>query len=456
MMTVTEAEWQAIQHELETVRTQLAQALAQVTSLTQDLATAQQRIVELEAQKAPPPAFVKANKPEKVKTPRKRRASAHNHARRHETPTQVVAHPITQCPECRGQLSGIHIGRRRQVIELAPPPPVEVIEHQVQRGWCSYCRTWREAPVDLDDQTVGQGRFGVRLTATIATMRVALRLPIRLIQEWLATMYQLRVSVGAIVDLLRRTAQHLQPVAHQIRDRIRASPAAFGDETGWRENGQNGYAWAIGTPEGERYFERHASRAGAVINMILGEDFDGVFTTDFYAGYNDTPGGKHQRCWVHLLRDLHALKEKYPQREEVLTWAAGVRQIYADALAVRQHAAPVRQAQRAHGEQQLHQLGQQYGGDRHHPCAALAKRLLRHQGELLVFLTAPGVDPDNNAAERQVRPLVVARKISGGTRSDVGSHTRMILTSFLATCQAKDRNVFQEFLRLLQSPLPQL
>jgi transposase len=456
MMTVTEADWQAIQQELETLRTQLAQALAQVATLTQELAATQQRIGELEAQKPPPPAFVKANKPEQLKTPRKQRGAEHNRSRRHETPTQVMVHPIAQCPECCGQLSGIHIGRRRQVIELAPPPPVEVIEHQVQRGWCSYCRKWREAPLDVRGQALGQGRLGVRLAATIATMRIALRLPIRLIQLWLAKQHQLRVSVGAIVDVLRRTSQHLQPLAHQVRDRIRASPAAFGDETSWRENGQNGYVWAVGTPEGERYFERHASRAGAVINTLLGEDFDGVFSTDFYGGYNDIPGGKHQRCWVHLLRDLHALKDNFPQRDDVLTWAQAVRQVYVDALAARGLTDAERQTQRAQGEHQIQILGQQYGDVAGHPCRTLAKRLLRHQGELLVFLTVPGVAPDNNAAERQVRPLVVARKISGGSRSARGSQTRMILTSLLATAQAKGHNGFNEFLQLLQCPLPQL
>ena len=81
--------------------------------------------------------------------------------------------------------------------------------------------------------------------------------------------------------------------------------------TGWRENGENGYVWFAGMPTGERYFEYHHSRAGAVINTLLGEDFSGVLGSDFYAGYNDTPGGRHQRCWAHLLRDLHDLKQDH-------------------------------------------------------------------------------------------------------------------------------------------------
>ncbi len=159
---------------------------------------------------------------------------------------------------------------------------------------------------------------------------------------------------------------------------------------------------------------------------------------------------------MHLLRDLHALKATYPQRDEVLAWAAAIRLVYEQAVAVRSADASVRQQQRDQGERRLWDLAQQYAGERSHPCRTLAKRLLRHHGELLVFLTAPGVAPDNNAAERQMRPMVVARKISGGSRSGRGSATHMICASLVATCQAKSLDVFQTFLRLFQSPLPQL
>jgi len=56
---------------------------------------------------------------------------------------------------------------------------------------------------------------------------------------------------------------------------------------------------------------------------------------------------------------------------------------------------------------------------------ALARRLLRHQGEVFAFVRVAGLTADNNAAERMLRPVVVPRKSSGGTRSARGSTTRM-------------------------------
>ena len=89
----------------------------------------------------------------------------------------------------------------------------------------------------------------------IATLREEGRLPIRSIQWYLDTVHQLRLSVGAIVSAIHQTAQRAQPAVAAILDRIRASPVVHADETGWRQNGNNGYVWTFSTPT-ERYFLR--------------------------------------------------------------------------------------------------------------------------------------------------------------------------------------------------------
>ena len=423
----------------------------QVGQLSTALAAAQARISELEAKKTPPPAFVKPNAPERPKPLRKKRAPEHNHARRLETPTQIVEHRLLCCPTCQGRLSGVHLGRRRQVVDLPPPPPVEVTEHQVSRGWCSFCHAWREAPLNLGGQVLGQGRIGIGVASLVAHLRLVVRAPLRVIQAWLSSVHGLRLSVGEISDLLRRVAAQGQGAVAQVRARIRASPVVQADETSWREQGQNGYVWFAGTPTGERYFEYHHSRAGAVINTLLGEDFSGVLMSDFYAGSNDTPGGRHQRCWAHLLRDLHDLKADHPASLETVIWAKAVKDVY---LLAQDWLAQGVERGRAYRELLLliRALGEQFAQAKGHPCQALAKRLLRHQDELFVFVIEPGVSADNNLAERSLRPLVVSRKISGGTRSPVGSQTRMVLTSLFQTWAAQGRNPLVECRLLLQGP----
>jgi len=96
-----------------------------------------------------------------------------------------------------------------------------------------------------------------------------------------------------------------------------------------------------------------------------------------------------------------------------------------------------------------HQLGQQYAQNKGHPCWALAKRILRHEDELFQFVLVEGLSADNNLAERSIRPLVVIRKISGGTRSEEGTKTRMALASLFETWQARGLNPLRECLNLL-------
>ena len=199
-----------------------SQLLADVSALQADnqtlqeqLAVAQKRIEELEKQQTPP-AFVKAEE----KQPRKKRDGQYNRARRRETPTVVVEHRIKHCPVCANALGGISVARRRQVIEL--PPPVEVTEHVVYHGWCSHCGTWREAPLNVSQQVVGQGRFGVKIASPIAYLRTVMRLPVRQIQAYLASLHGLSISSGEIIGLLQRLSAQLGPKLAAIKQQIRA------------------------------------------------------------------------------------------------------------------------------------------------------------------------------------------------------------------------------------------
>ena len=83
------------------------------------------------------------------------------------------------------------------------------------------------------------------------------------------------------------------------------------------------------------------------------------------------------------------------------------------------------------------------------PEVTLAKRLPTHLTELFTFVHDPLVPPTNNAAERSLRPLVIARKISGGTRSATVSQTRMVLASIATTARLQGQQPDQVIHSLL-------
>lgn len=446
-----------LREENNRLRALLEQALARIAKLEADLE---------QAQSSPPP-FVKASTRKEEgkvqKQQRRKRAKDQNGARRRESPTQTIQHKLEQCPDCRYPLQHLQLALRRQVIEL-PPQPVEIIEHQLYRSWCPRCSKWHHASVDLSAQVVGrQGRMGVRIASLIAYLRASLRLPVRLIREYLHSVHNLLISTGEIVELSHRVAEAppVQQAQHELHRRIRHSSIVHGDETVWREEGQNGYIWCFCTPQGDRYYEYDRSRGGAVARRILGSEFKGTLVTDLYAAYNDFPG-EHQRCWAHLLRDLHELKEEHKETKEheaVVGWAAALRKLYDAAQDALTGLSPPSQQQREavymQSVQATAELARKYANakeHRAHPCHTLAKRLLLHLDGLFQFVLQPGLSADNNLAERSVRPVVVMRKVSGGSQSERSSRTRMTLASLFGTWRAKGLNPFTECLFLLSAP----
>lgn len=456
---MTLEEINALLSENEQLRGAVATLEQQVVKLTDELQAAKARIAELEQRKTKPPAFVKRNRPPRgePRPPRKKRAAEHNTSRLREEPTRIERHAWTTCPDCGYRLRGESIDYTRQVVELPPPEPVEVTEHQVIKRWCPSCGQWQSPPLDLTGQVIGQGRIGVRIASVVTYLRTTLRLPVRRVQDYLETMHHLRLSAGEIVGLTHQVRRELQPQADALKAEVQASRVVHGDETGWREDGDNGYLWAFVTdgPTAVRYYEYNRSRGHQVAEQILGADFGGWLVTDFYSAYNLLLV-RHQRCWVHLLGDLRELKEAYVGNDEVLQWATGVRQLYDDAQAwLREHPTPTpeeRGVEYDHLFAQAGELGRQHALSYQHPCCALAKRLLRHQDELFQFVLVAGLAADNNLAERSIRPLVVIRKISGGSRSPEGTKTRFTLASLLGTWAARNLNPFLQCLAALQHP----
>ena len=276
------------------------------------------------------------------------------------------------------------------------------------------------------------------------------------------------------MSAIHRTAQRAQPAVAAILDRIRGSPVVHADETGWREDGANGYVWTFSTPT-ERYFpcssQGQALRRGrgkAVVDEALGESFSGVLVSDFYAAYHHYDGPK-QRCWAHpcssqgqaLLRDIHDQRTLYPDAAPLARWADAVHGIYDRAKAFTHPQAKRRRTAQLALERQLLALGQPFRHDPSATQAKLCRRIERHikslprtgYGELFVFVAEPAVPSDNNAAERSLRHLVISRKISGSTRSEQGTESKMTLASLFGTWRAQGLNPLAACRQLLVSPL---
>lgn len=399
------------------------------------------------------PRWVKANVVTIACTrPRRRRVPVPG--RHRGVPDQQIIHAPHQCAACAQVLGRGRVIRRQQVIVL-PPVRAQVIEHVVLERRCRQCGTvCRGTMPDLSAEVGAGRRVSWSVVAQAAVLRTKLRLPVRSVQWLLEQVWGLRLSVGELCALFDEASRAGQGAYDALLRDARASPALHVDETGWRQAGRNGWVWTVCTPT-VRYFEFSPSRAGVVARRLVGAEYGGVTVSDFYTAY-DQLDGLHQRCWAHLLRDLHELKLQHADDPGLQQWAQEVHALYQRALAwaaeATAHTPAQRDQTRRSFERELLTLCRSQPATS--PQATLCQRVERSHPELFMFVADPAVPATNNEAERALRPLVIARKISGGTRSANGSRTRMTLQSLIATWDVQHQDPIAAMHALLRNAPP--
>jgi hypothetical protein len=459
LLRLSHAALVALVHQQQTLlaaqQQQLTELQATLAAQTTTIQRLEQRLRDLEGGAGPPrgmPGHALQQAASRPRQPRRKRAA--NRARPRSEPTAQITHSLEHCPDCGIALAGGSVKRTREVIEVTPTPAT-ITEHVYLERCCPGCgKRWTPA-VDLRGQVVGQSRLGVGLLSLIATLRSEWRLPVRAIQQVLGSVHALSLSTGAVHGALGQVARAGSDTVAATLAAIRAGPVVHGDETGWREDGRNRFIWSFSTPT-QRYYTC-GSRAKGMIDRVLGPDFHGVLVSDFYAAY-DHYDGAQQKCWVHLLRDIHDLVATHPEDAQLALWAAGVQACYRDALtqaaALTAGAASddARRAARRACDAALRDLCRPFETHATAPQAKLCRRVAKYLHTLFTFVREPGVSSDNNAAERSVRHEVISRKISGGTRSDEGTQTRMTLATLFGTWRVQGCDPYQSCLALLTSP----
>ena len=401
--------------------------------------------------------FVKPNRAQRRETERKeRKGRSRSFVRKLDIPTEEIRHELQNCPDCGRKLEGGWEHSRRQTIEI-PDTPIKIIEHVLIARRCGVCCKDHIPKLGITDGVVGKCRVGPRLMSLIATLAISKRLPLRSIQSLLKSLYSVHISLGEIVEILHKVSGYAGVTVQGILRAIRGSPNVHGDETGWREDGVNGFLWSFSTPE-LRYFHFDRSRAASVAQKVLGLCFEGALICDFYDGYNWYTG-PIQRCWVHLLRDLDKLLKDHPDNKDVGKWVESIKAVYKAArkIARRNFTEDVRVKLRQQLEVMLLALAAPYVKNKPVPQKKLAGRIDKHLGELFTFIEYSGCPSGNNAAERAIRPAVIARKISGGTRSENGSITRTKLMSVFGTWKLQGKDLLQACTQMIiqsQKPHP--
>jgi transposase len=207
------------------------------------------------------------------------------------------------------------------------------------------------------------------------------------------------------------------------------------DETSWWVGGPGWWLWVFVTAQNTLYVVDQ-SRGRCVLTELLGPDFGGVLVSDCLATYDDATL-LQQKCYAHHHKAIRQAKALHPrQGEGFLTEVAAMLRAAAVLQGHKAECDPqsfndLRQALERKAVQLLDSPRSQPSEE------AVRNRLNKQRDHLFTFLDYDGVEATNNLAERQLRPAVIARKISCGNKTLKGARTWQILASLAATCSQR-------------------
>jgi transposase len=424
----------------------LAQA-AQIEAQSARIEELTRRVAELEAKLGQPPKTPdnssvppsQARKPSRAE----RRAAKKQKGRPGvsralaASPDRIVETVTECCPHCNHALAatdqpGFHAYDH---IELPPLRPVITRIHR-HRGVCPSCRRGFSAPAPPG--MAPGSPFGPDLTALILHLHVTQAIGFERLVRLLDEVFGIRISEGAIANMLARAETPLTAAAETTAAEVRRSKVVASDETSARVEGKNWWQWVLLSSTAVHHLIAD-SRGAAVLTDFLGDTKPDVWVADRYAAQAGR-GNERQLCLAHLLRDA-----QYAIDTGDAGFAPGFYKLLQRAVAIGHRRPDLKNTTlvqyRADLDRRLDRLLAV------NPTTAaghqLARGIRKCRGDLFVFITHRDVPATNNDCERALRPSVIFRKVTGGFRSQWGARTYADALSVIATGRLHGRSALQ-------------
>ena len=334
---------------------------------------------------------------------------------------------------------------RHQVTELPPIQP-HVVEYQCPKVVCPACGEGTRAPLPEEAQKL----FGAQLTALIAYLTVVCRMPRRVLEAFLEQVLSIPISLGSTQNCWEQASVAVAQPCQELEEQLAHEPVLNSDETGWRNNGDKRYLWAL-VARSFVFYTVAKNRSSKVLLHLLGAVFAGILCSDRFSAYFKYHKGTAQLCWAHLKRNILGMRD-FAKTKEAERFCRDALALYArlfrlwrkfqsqliDRDQLIQRSIPV--------QKRWFALAQRHLDSHDKEVRNLATALFLHCGRLFTFLEHPGVEPTNNCVERALRIGVQWRKTSFGNRSATGEVATARLLTVTQTCRLQGRNAL-DYLR---------
>jgi len=337
------------------------------------------------------------------------------------------------CPDCGAALEDKGT-KTRTVMDCQPVKMKKVLYH-LQRKRCPKCKKLISAKTP---DVLAKCLYSNQLLAYVAVQHYIYGNTLGQIEK------QTGIGYSSLVDAMHQLSKRLKDVPNALIEAYRNSPVKHADETGWRTDGNNGYAWLFCTPD-MSIFRFRGSRSASVAKEVFGpKPLAGVLVVDRYNGYNQMPCSI-QYCYAHLLRTVKDLEKDFPENTEIKAFVEALAPQLTNAISLRTLDITDKQFKRQAAKIK-NEIMNITNSQARHPAIQKVQDIFREKAERLYHWAGDRTIPaDNNLAERELRPLVIARKISFGSQSDAGARTREILMTVLHTLKKRTPSVTTAF-----------
>jgi transposase len=350
-------------------------------------------------------------------------------------PDRTRTHRLRNCPQCGTKLRPTSETRERFSEDIPEDLKPVVTKDVIHRDYCPCCRKRVEPKVPdvLPNCTLGN-----RTLVFSALLHFLQGLTLSQIVDTFNFHLRLKITPGGLIQMWHRLADILFAWYEQIHQESLESSTLHADETGWRVAGQTHWLWCFASDR-TVFYMIDRSRGSPALQKFFTEYFDGTLITDFWSPYDAIDCADQQKCWPHLLRDVAAVDEKFPDDQEWSSFCRRLISVYRAAKKLHAQKATLPaddyELQSLRLEGRLVNLGVE---DWTHPDAKrLSKRLKKYHSQLLTFLRTDEMTSDNNAGERAIRPAVMIRKNSYANQSDRGALTQSVLMTIFRTLKLR-------------------
>jgi transposase len=339
-----------------------------------------------------------------------------------------------------------------QQIDL-PGKLYNVIDHRVQ---LYLAPNGKIIKAKLPKEIRKAGLFSTRMMAFTGYLKARGHMSYSTVQSFFDDIMDLDISQGYLSKICtKKLSPALQPAYAEVGQFIRNAPIVGTDETGHKNPAyKSAWVWCQQTPEAV-FFHISNSRASQVLIDILGKDYSGIITCDYFSAnkkFIKLSKALVQYCWAHLVRDIKFLLTL--DSKALKKWAQGLLDILQKIFKLwkTRHSRHWGRYKKSVEKQKKVFLRKVRRPPDHNEAINIKKRFIDGiDKSYFLFLDREGVSPTNNLSEQAIRFVVIDRRITQGTRSWAGMRWCERAWTVVATCTRHKRSVYDFFLDALNA-----